>query len=61
TEISNALKEQSQASQEIARHVESIAQMTDENSAAAEETASGAQRLDQLAREVSNTLTQFKV
>ncbi|MDR3351965.1 MAG: methyl-accepting chemotaxis protein [Zoogloeaceae bacterium] len=61
TEISNALKEQSQASQDIARHVESIAQMTDENNAAAEETASGAQRLNHLADEVSKTLGQFKV
>ncbi|MDR0736175.1 MAG: methyl-accepting chemotaxis protein [Zoogloeaceae bacterium] len=61
TEISNALKEQSQASQDIAKHVESIAQMTDENNAAAEEAASGAQRLDQLAQEVAATLEQFKV
>ncbi|MDR0673906.1 MAG: methyl-accepting chemotaxis protein [Zoogloeaceae bacterium] len=61
TEISNALKEQSQASQDIARHVESIAQMTDENSAAAEETASGAQHLHQLSDSVSSTLAQFKV
>jgi methyl-accepting chemotaxis protein len=61
TEISNALKEQSQASQDIAKHVESIAQMTDENNAAAEETASGAQRLNHLAGEVSATLGQFKV
>lgn len=61
TEISNALKEQSEASQDIARHVESIAQMTDENNAAAEETAAGAQRLDQLAEEVDATVAQFKV
>ncbi|MCX8144797.1 MAG: methyl-accepting chemotaxis protein [Azovibrio sp.] len=61
TEISNALKEQSQASQDIARHVESIAQMTDENNAAAEETAASATRLDQLAQEVSQTVAQFKV
>jgi len=39
TEISDALKEQSQASHDVARHVESIAQMTDENNAAAEEAA----------------------
>jgi methyl-accepting chemotaxis protein len=61
TEISNALKEQRQASQDIARHVESIAQMTDENNAAAEETAAGAQRLDQLAKEVNQTVEAFKV
>jgi methyl-accepting chemotaxis protein len=61
TEISNALKEQSQASQDIARHVESIAQMTDQNNAAAEETASSAQRLNHLAEAVGATLSQFKV
>ncbi|WP_303785746.1 methyl-accepting chemotaxis protein [Azovibrio restrictus] len=61
TEISNALKEQSEASQDIARHVESIAQMTDENNAAAEETAASANRLDQLAQEVTDTVAQFKV
>ena len=61
TEISNALKEQSQASQEISRHVESIAQMTDENNAAAEETASSAARLEQLAASVRASIAQFKV
>jgi methyl-accepting chemotaxis protein len=61
TEISSALKEQSEASMDIARHVESIAQMTDENNAAAEETAAGAQRLDQLAQDVTHTVSQFKV
>jgi methyl-accepting chemotaxis protein len=61
TEISNALKEQSQASHDIAKHVESIAQMTDENNAAAEETASGARRLHQLSDSVASTLAQFKI
>ncbi|MDR2688738.1 MAG: methyl-accepting chemotaxis protein [Azoarcus sp.] len=60
-EISNALKEQGEASNDIARHVESIAQITDENNAAAEETSSNAQRLDELARNVQNTINQFKV
>jgi methyl-accepting chemotaxis protein len=61
TEISNALKEQGEASNDIAKHVESIAQITDENNAAAEETASNAQRLDELAKNVQNTINQFKV
>jgi methyl-accepting chemotaxis protein len=61
TEISCALKEQSQASQEIARHVESVAQTTDENNAAAEGAASGAQNLNQLALEIKGVLAQFKV
>jgi methyl-accepting chemotaxis protein len=61
TEISNALREQNQASQDIAKHVESIAQMTDENNAAAEDAAGGAKQLDQLSRDVSATVAQFKV
>jgi methyl-accepting chemotaxis protein len=60
-EISCALKEQSQASQDIAKHVESIAQMTDENSAASEETASSTRRLHELAGEVSDTINRFQV
>jgi methyl-accepting chemotaxis protein len=61
TEISDALKEQSQASHDVARHVESIAQMTDENNAAAEESASNAKRLDRLAAEVNTAIGHFKV
>ncbi|MDR2259626.1 MAG: methyl-accepting chemotaxis protein [Azoarcus sp.] len=60
-EISDALKEQSQASHDVARHVESIAQMTDENNASAEEAAGNAKRLNQLAEEVGATLKRFKV
>jgi methyl-accepting chemotaxis protein len=61
SEISNALKEQSSASHDIARHVESVAQMTDQNSAAAGDAAAGAQRLGQLAKEVDEIVEQFKV
>ncbi|MDR0701860.1 MAG: methyl-accepting chemotaxis protein [Azoarcus sp.] len=61
SEISNALKEQSSASHDIARHVESVAQMTDQNSAAAGDAASGAQRLKQLAKDVDEIVKQFKV
>jgi methyl-accepting chemotaxis protein len=60
-EISNALKEQSGASNDIAKHVESIAQITDENNSAAEETASNAEHLDGLAKSVHSTISQFKV
>ncbi|MDR0717903.1 MAG: methyl-accepting chemotaxis protein [Azoarcus sp.] len=61
TEISEALKEQSQASHDVARHVESIAQMTDENNAVAEDAAASAKRLDRLAGEVNAALGHFKV
>ncbi|GEM_PF-5948781 len=50
-----------EASQEISRHVESIAQMTDENNAAAAETATSAARLEQLAISVKTSIAQFKV
>jgi methyl-accepting chemotaxis protein len=61
SEISNALKEQSSASHDIARHVESVAQMTDQNSAAAGDAASEAQRLGQLAKDVEKIVEQLKV
>ncbi|MDR1708862.1 MAG: methyl-accepting chemotaxis protein [Candidatus Accumulibacter sp.] len=61
TDISNALKEQGQASNDVAKHVESIAQITDENNAAAEENASNAQLLDELATNVQATIDKFKV
>ncbi|MDR2261424.1 MAG: methyl-accepting chemotaxis protein [Azoarcus sp.] len=61
TEISEALKEQSQASHDVARHVESIAQMTDENNAVAEEAAASTKRLDRLASEVNAAISHFKV
>jgi methyl-accepting chemotaxis protein len=61
TEISAALNEQSQASHDVAQHVESIARMTDQNNAAAGEAESNARRMRELAGEVGNTLKQFKV
>jgi methyl-accepting chemotaxis protein len=61
TEISNNLKEQSNASQDIAKHVESIAQMTDENNVAAEEVSTNAQQLDGLAKETSAAIGVFKL
>jgi methyl-accepting chemotaxis protein len=61
TEISTALNEQSQASQDVAQHVESITRMTDQNAAAAVEAESNAKRLHELADDVGNTLRQFKV
>ncbi len=60
-EISSALQEQSAASLDIARHVEGIAQMTDENHAAADNTADSARRLDGLATEVDQVISSFRV
>jgi methyl-accepting chemotaxis protein len=61
TEISDNLKEQSKASQDIAQNVENIARMTEENNVAADKVSSEAQQLDQLAKEASASITVFKL
>ena len=59
-DISDALKEQSQVSHDLARHVESIAQMSEQNNAAAEGVAENARYLGQLADEVKVALRAFR-
>ena len=61
TEISSALKEQSQASNDIARHVESIAQMAEENTGAVAHTKESAQKLESLAASLQASVLRFKV
>ena len=61
TEISNALKEQSQACHDISKHVESISQMADKSNAAAERTTGNMEELNQLAGAVVSNLTLFKI
>ncbi|MDD2700920.1 MAG: methyl-accepting chemotaxis protein [Sideroxydans sp.] len=60
SDISDALVEQSSASNEVAVHVERVAQMTEENSAAAEETSRAAHQLALLAEKMRATINQFK-
>jgi methyl-accepting chemotaxis protein len=60
-EMSPSLREQSVASQEIVKHVESVAQMTDENSAAANATSGSAHQLENLAGWMRKIVSQFKV
>ena len=60
-DVSAALKEQSTASVELAKHVEHIAQMTEENNAAVQETASGASTLSELASRMQHMVSQFRV
>ena len=60
-EISSALKEQSQASNDIARHVESIAQMAEENTGAVAHTKDSAQRLESLAAGLQTAVMRFSV
>lgn len=60
-DISSALAEQSRASNEIACQVEKVAQMTEQNSAAAAETASTAAHLQKLADAMHAAVRQFKI
>ena len=60
-EISAALEVQSQASNEIATHIEKVAQLTGENSGAAEHTADAAGQLAQLADDMRTTVNRFKI
>jgi methyl-accepting chemotaxis protein len=60
-EISNALKEQNAASQEIAKNVESVAQMADENSAIVTATADAFHRLSALTSKIRETVALFKL
>jgi methyl-accepting chemotaxis protein len=61
TDISSALKEQSQASQEVAQQVDSIYKMTQQNNSSAEETVANTKRLEEMAKTVKNTLSRFRV
>ncbi len=59
--ISDALREQSEASRSIAQNVEKIAQMSEENSAAVLQTANAAGHLEKLALSLQTTISRFKV
>ncbi|MCA0184951.1 MAG: methyl-accepting chemotaxis protein [Proteobacteria bacterium] len=59
-DIADATQEQSAASNEIARHVEQIAQMTEENNQAAVESAQLATRLEALAVDLQGEVERFK-
>ena len=60
-DISSALKEQSVATNEIAKSVEKVAQMAEENSFAVEETAKTAHHLEQLSTMLQVTVGRFKI
>jgi methyl-accepting chemotaxis protein len=61
SDISNSLREQSAASNEIARSVERIAQMSESNSAAVQGTARTARELERLATELQSEVKRFRV
>lgn len=60
-DISLALKEQSAASNDIAKNVEKIAQMVEENSAAMQETASTAAQLERQSESLNEVVSRFKL
>ena len=59
--ITSSLREQSVVTTEIARNVETIAQMTEENNAATGETLAAAEGLEQQARSLQQAVNQFRV
>jgi methyl-accepting chemotaxis protein len=61
SEISNALAEQSSASNQIAQSVERIAQMSEENSAAVGAMADAARNLEALARSLAGSVGAFRL
>ena len=60
-EISVALGEQSQASNDIARNVEHIASMSEENTSAVQETAVSANDLSERAMQLQDAVRRFKL
>ena len=60
-EISNALQQQGQAGEDLSRHVEKIAHMSEENSHAAGQTAQAARELEQLAVSMQQAIQRFRL
>ncbi|GAA5787508.1 chemotaxis transducer [Chitiniphilus shinanonensis] len=60
-DIANAIREQAQASTNIAQQVERIAQIAEENNAAAGHTADAAHRLDGLTARMSEEMARYRV
>jgi methyl-accepting chemotaxis protein len=60
-DISKAIREQGVASTNIARQVESIAQMSEENCAIAQSIAHAAQEMAQVSHTMQDTVRKFKV
>ena len=59
--ISDALREQRGASTELARNVEAIAQMSEENSAAVASVAGTAHRLVTVSDSLKSSVARFRV
>jgi methyl-accepting chemotaxis protein len=61
TDISQALREQGTASTDIARNVERIARMAEQNSSAVRDTAGTARRLEDLAQQLRAEVSHFRI
>lgn len=61
TEINTALREQSQASNEIAINVERVTQMISQNEAASRDAADEAEEMHQVAQNLNQTLRRFRL
>ncbi|MDP2695428.1 MAG: methyl-accepting chemotaxis protein, partial [Gallionella sp.] len=59
--IADAVREQDVAIQQVAANVEKIAQMAEENSAAAASSSDTAIQLDRLSGELKDSVARFKV
>jgi aerotaxis receptor len=60
-DIASAAREQADASNEIARNVEAISQITEENSASVDQAALAANDLNIMAHKLKSTISMFKV
>jgi methyl-accepting chemotaxis protein len=60
-EISEAVREQSTASTSISQRIEQIAQMTERNTAAAENTAEAVHKMSDMSRDIAQALAAYKV
>jgi methyl-accepting chemotaxis protein len=60
-DVAGAIKEQSQASQDVARNVEQIAQMNDSTNRSVQESNQLAQQLKDLSAALNDSLNRFRV
>jgi methyl-accepting chemotaxis protein len=61
SEVSAAIREQGTASQEVARHIESIAQMTEQNSTSVQQTALAASSVGAEAARLQEMVNRFRI
>ena len=61
SEVSAAISEQGTTSQDVARHIESIANMTEQNSTAVAQTAQAAIRLGAEAERLRSMVVRFRI